>query len=195
MIAVELGVTEKELGDDVSHFVGCLRTANGARTAPTTTTASRAPPRQAPPPLRCLIDKQMRKNMMALQEAAMVITAEGRIVLFNKAAENLFGYTASAVVGGPIEVLMGVAAQVQPRVLPAALRRHRRAARDELVAQRAGAAQGGPDALDVNLALSESETRNGEQIFIGLLTANKQIAHKTGANNTSVLKTRHAAAD
>jgi PAS domain S-box-containing protein len=41
--------------------------------------------------------------------------------------------------------------------------------------------------LDLNLALSESETEDGEQIFIGLLTANKQIAHKAGAN-TSVLK-------
>jgi PAS domain S-box-containing protein len=34
MIAVELGVTEKELGDDVSHFVGCLRMAGAAPYSP-----------------------------------------------------------------------------------------------------------------------------------------------------------------
>jgi PAS domain S-box-containing protein len=49
----------------------------------------------------------MRKNMAALQEAAIIINAEGRVCLFNKAAEQLFGHAAKEVVGGPIEVLMG----------------------------------------------------------------------------------------
>jgi PAS domain S-box-containing protein len=49
MIAVELGVTEKELGD-TSHFVACLRSPGSLATA---TTRHRAPPVSGGAPPRC----------------------------------------------------------------------------------------------------------------------------------------------
>jgi PAS domain S-box-containing protein len=188
MIAVELGVTEKELGDDVSHFVGCLRTAGGAANGTNNDDSESSAAASGTVVSDVKIDKSMRKNMMALQEAAIIITAEGRIVLFNKAAENLFGYAASAVVGGPIEVLMGSPhkcnhAYYLQRYVATGEARVMNSSRNVQAKHKAG------HALDINLALSESETEDGDQIFIGLMTANKQIAHKTAANNTSVLKT------
>jgi PAS domain S-box-containing protein len=180
MIAVELGVTEKEIGD-VSHFVGCLRAATGAGAGgdDSDTSASGTVVSDVK------IDKNMRKNMMALQEAAIIITAEGRICLFNKAAENMFGHAASAVVGGPIEVLMGSPhkcnhAYYLQRYVATGEARVMNSSRNVQAKHKAG------HWLDINLALSESETEDGEQIFIGLMTANKQIAHKAGAS--SVLK-------
>jgi two-component system sensor kinase FixL len=106
MFAVELGVSEKELGD-TSHFVACLRSANVAGDGDDASSSSRSSAQQSGASTPALqLTKQMRKNMAALHEAAVVITTEGRVCLFNKAAELLFGRTAGEVLGGPVEVLM-----------------------------------------------------------------------------------------
>jgi two-component system sensor kinase FixL len=129
----------------------------------------------------------MRKNMAALQEAAVVITTEGRVCLFNKAAEQLFGRTAAEVMGGPVEVLMPSPhkenhAYYLQRYVATGEQRVMNKSRDVQAQHKNG------QMLDVNLALSESEAPNGETIFIGLLSAVKSIAHKSAIGGDSVLK-------
>jgi PAS domain S-box-containing protein len=179
MIAVELGVTEKELGD-TSHFVGCLRAA-GSLDADDASSSGAGTASAAPPPLE--LAKQMRKNMASLHEAAVIITAEGRVCLFNKAAETMFGRTANEVIGGPIELLMPSPhkenhAFYLQRYVATGEQRVMNKSRDVQALHKNG------QIIDVNLALSEAEAPNGEQIFIGLLSAVKTISHKvaTGAN-------------
>jgi PAS domain S-box-containing protein len=177
MIAIELGITEKEVGDG-SHFVACLRRANAGGDDDSSAGGSTA---AGDAVLDVKIPSKLRKNMMALQEAAIIITAEGRICVFNKAAEALFGHAASAVVGGPIEVLMG-----SPHKCNHAYYLQRYVATGEArvmgSSRNVQAKHKNGQSLEVNLALSESETDDGEQIFIGLLTAVKQIQHhKTGS--------------
>jgi PAS domain S-box-containing protein len=182
MIAVELGVTEKELGD-TSHFVACLRLANTGEGDDSSSSATGGG--GAPPALQ--LSKQMRKNMASLQEAAVVITTEGRVCLFNKAAEQLFGRTAAEVMGGPVEVLMPSPhkenhAYYLQRYVATGEQRVMNKSRDVQAQHKNG------QMLDVNLALSESEAPNGETIFIGLLSAVKSIAHKSAIGGDSVLK-------
>jgi len=174
MIAIELGITEKEVGD-ASHFVGCLRAANQSADDDSSAGSSSAI-------ADIKIPKKLKKNLTSLQEAAIVINAEGRICLFNKAAEQLFGHASKDVVGGPIEVLMG-----SPHKCNHAYYLQRYVATGEArvmgSSRNVQAKHKNGDWLDINLALSESETEDGDQLFVGLITAVKQIQHQKTASH------------
>lgn len=46
------------------------------------------------------------KTLEALPDAVLIVNENGRIVVFNKEAELLFGYHRSEVIGEPVEILM-----------------------------------------------------------------------------------------
>lgn len=81
-----------------------------------------------------LSEARARAFMNAANDAVVVIDGEGRVVEFNGAAERMFGYTAGAITGQPLDTLM------PPEVT---LREHGHAAARpvlELLSQRTAAA-------------------------------------------------------
>lgn len=121
--------------------------------------------------------------------------ASGRIVLWNKAAEKLFGYTAHEAIGRPIEMLMpdGLAG-----VHRAGIERYRRTGHglfidaDAPVEMPAVTRSG--DELRVELTLGELRSRAGEQFALALM---HDVTHRRQLEltNLELIQTRVAQSD
>jgi PAS domain S-box-containing protein len=175
MFAIELGVTEKEVAG-AAYFIGCIRRANDDDSSAASASASHV-----------TLDKKMRRAFEALLEAAVVISAEGVILLFNQAAEKLLGYSAAEAVGQPVELLMASPhkenhAKYLQRFVATGEKHVIGSSRDVQALHKNGSL------VNVTLALSEQHTSADDQIFVGLLSLNKTIAHKTSSKAAVVAR-------
>ena len=53
-----------------------------------------------------LLEKRFRELLEAAPDAIMQVDAEGRIILLNRVAEDMFGYSRDELLGQPVEALI-----------------------------------------------------------------------------------------
>lgn len=164
MFPITLSVTEKKSSDGLTYFIGAMKLATeaGEDAAGAAAGAGAA---------AAVVDEfaGVRKTLDALQEAAVVIDETGRIVVFNGAAEKLFGHKASAIIDQPVETLMPSPfkenhAFYLSRYVATGKKTVMGSSRDVQALRADGTV------IVVNLALSEEKSKSGDPLFIGLLT-------------------------
>jgi len=181
MLAVELAVTEKQNADGgSSHFVGVIKPQDKGDGSSSTSASDGGSVVR--------LGHRMRANLMSLQEAAIAIDNVGTVLLFNGAAEKLFGHKSATMVGNAVEALMPSPhkenhAFYLQRYVATGEKRVMNSSRN-VTALHADGSQ-----LQVNLSLSEKQNKEGETIFIGLLSSVKASV-KSGKSSSVLQMTR-----